>query len=191
MKILKFGRLPIPRLEPEGQRSSSYVDGRIQGRLVAAILLFEVLLITAGMLFLYYDLNQVIEDQLFRVHPGRQEGQPILVQHLMLVIPAIVAANVMLVALIEWLWSGYISKIIWPLRHALEAFAMLDFRHRPAPVVQHEVLDKTGDWIQDERLRCAQLRQLVEELDAGMDVSDAKRLLDEMRRCLPKNLDQQ
>jgi hypothetical protein len=190
MKTIKFGRLPSPRLEPEGQRRSSYVDGRIQGRLVAAILLFEVLLISAGMLFLYYHLNQVMENQMFRIHPGRQEGQPILVQHLMVVIPAIVVANVMLVALIEWLWSGYISKIIWPLRHALQAVALLDLRYRPAPVVEHEVLDKAGDWIQVERLRCAQLRQLVEELDAGMDASDAKRLLDEMRRCLPDAPDQ-
>ena len=190
MKILKFGRLPTPRLEPEGQRRSSYVDSRIQGRLVAAILLFEVLLIAAGMLFLYYDLNQVIEDQLFRIHPGRQEGPSVLMTHLMVVIPAIVAANIMLVALIEWVWSDYISKIIWPLRHALQAVTLLDLRYRPAPVVEHEVLDKAGDWIQVERLRCAQLRQLVEELDAGMDVSDANRLLDEMRRCLPDRPDQ-
>jgi hypothetical protein len=186
MSIFSSNRLKTSRLEQAGRRRRSYIDGRIQGRLVAAIVAFEMLLIVAGMLFLFYDLNHVVEGRVFHVHPVSQDKSSELVGRLMLVIMVIVAVNIMLVAVIEYVWSGYIAKIVRPLRQALEALSRLDLRSGMAPgVLQHEVLDKTSDWIQAERLRSARLRRLAGELNAEMDPSEAKRLLDEMCRCLP------
>lgn len=184
-----FDRLSIPGQEQAGRRRCSYIDGRIQGWLVAAIVLFEMLLILIGMLFLYYDLNHLIESQVFLVHPAGQEGSSVLVKHLIMVVAVIIVANIVLVALIEYVWSGYIAKIIWPLRQALQAVISLDLRNRPAPaVLQHEVLEKAGEWFRCERLRYFQLRQLAQKLDVGMEASEAKTLLSKMRLCLPERI---
>jgi len=106
---------------------------------------------------------------------------------LLRVAPYIVLAKVLIVAVVEWVWSDYVSRIGLSLRTAFQAVAFLDLRLRPAPLVKHEVLDRAGDWIQAERLRCAQLRQLAEELDPDMDRDGARQLVQEMRQCLPSS----
>lgn len=172
---------------PQQPRHIRYLDERIQGRLLAAVLVFDVILFAGVMVVLYYHLNQVIEDQLFRIHMGPQEGLPVLVAELLRVAPYIVLAKVLIVAVVEWVWSDYVSRIGMSLRTAFQAVAFLDLRLRPAPLVKHEVLDRAGDWIQSERLRCAQLRQLTEELHPGMDRDSARQLVQEIRQRLPSS----
>jgi hypothetical protein len=166
-------------------RHIRYIDERIQGRLLAATLVLDVIVFATAMVVLYFHLNQVIDEQLFRIHMGPQEGLPVLVSELLRVAPYIVLIKVLMMMLVEWVWLNYVRRIVVSLRTAFQAAAFLDLRLRPAPVVEHDVLDTAGDWIQDERLRCAQLRQLAEELRPDMDKESARQLIQEMRRHLP------
>jgi len=175
-----------PRIR-DSRRVSRYVDSRIQGGLIASILIFELLLIVIGMFLIQHDLHQVIEDQLFRIHPSAQEEIPILLYHLMGGLGVIVLANIALVIVIEWFWSCYIEQIVAPLRGLFDAVCLLDLRNRPEPAVAHEVLDRAGDWVQTERLRCVQLLQLTEELSPDMETHEAKKIIQEIRQCLPEN----
>ncbi len=184
----KWGKRSQP-LKPrvrDSRRVSRYIDSRLQGGLIAAVLLFELLLIVVGLIILHDELHQVVEDQLFRVHPGVQEGMPILVHHLVSAMGVIVLANVSLVIAIEWFWSRYVAKIITPLREIFDAVRFLDLRHKPEPAVDHDVLNKAGDWVQTEHLRCSRLLQLMEELTPDTDTDKAINLIAEMRQCLPE-----
>jgi len=185
-KLHRVFKRPLGPRIGDRRRAIHYVDSRIQGRLIAVIVTLELLLIVAGMIILNHDLHQVIEDQLFRVHPGLQEGMPVLLHHLISALGVIVLANVALVIVIEWFWSCYVAKIVTPLKDLFDSVRFLDLRHKPEPVVDHDVLDKAGDWVQTERLRCAHILQLAEELVPNMDRDEAIKIIAEMRHCLPK-----
>ncbi len=176
-----------PRVR-DSRRVTRYIDGRLQGGLIAAILLFELLLIVAGMIILHGELHQVIEDQLFRIHPGVQEGMPILVHHLISAMGVIVLANVSLVVVIEWFWSRYVVKIIAPLREIFDAVCFLDLRHKPKPEVDHDVLTKAEEWVQIERFRCTRFLQLMDELTPETDAAKAISVIMEIRQCLPERI---
>lgn len=174
-----------PRVR-DSRRVSRYIDSRLQGGLIVAVLLFELLLIVVGLMILHGELHQVVEDQLFRIHPGVQEGMPVLVHHLVSAMGVIVLANVSLVIAIEWFWSRYVAKITTPLREIFDAVHFLDLRYKPEPAVNHDVLNKAGNWVQTEHLRCSRLLQLMEELTPDTDTDKAISLIAEMRQCLPE-----
>ncbi|MCF6354174.1 MAG: hypothetical protein L3J26_03575 [Candidatus Polarisedimenticolaceae bacterium] len=178
-------RLPLKPRVRDSRRVSRYIDSRLQGGLIVAVLLFELLLIVAGLMILHDELHQVVEDQLFRIHPGVQEGMPILVHHLVSAMGVIVLANVSLVIAIEWFWSRHVAKIITPLRAIFDAVRFLDLRHKPEPAVDHDVLNRAGSWVQTEHLRCSRLLRLMEELNPDTDTDKAISLIAEMRQCLP------
>ena len=166
------------------RRSCHYVDDHIQGGLVAALLLFEIVLFTIAMLVLRYDLGQIIDEQLYRIHIGSQDGLPVLLKELLTIVPIIIAANVVLVACIDWVWSNYINRIIDPLRELLQRVLTLDLRAGVSRTIEHEVLDRADDWVQKERERHRELQQLVMGLDADTEAADASKRICEIRQVL-------
>ncbi len=170
----------------DNRRVTRYIDRRLQGWLIAAVLAFELLLIVVGLVILHDSLHQVVEEQLFRVHPGPQEGIPVLVRHLIAAMGVIVVANIALVIAIEWFWSRYVVKIVSYLHELFDAIRFLDLRHKPEPEADHEVLNRASGWLKAEHHRCARLRQLADELTPDMDPARAMDLVAQMRQLLPE-----
>ena len=50
------------------RRRQYYTDQKIQGYLLAALIVLEILLVTGMLYFLYSEINAVIEQHLFRIH---------------------------------------------------------------------------------------------------------------------------
>ncbi|HEC16444.1 MAG TPA: hypothetical protein ENI99_07745 [Sedimenticola sp.] len=169
----------------EEQRRCHYVDVRIQGGLVAALVLFEAVVLGAAMLVLYYNLDQVIEEQLYRIHITPRDGMPVLVSELFALVPYIIFANVAVVLCIDWAWSRYVNRIIEPLKERLRSAGSLDLRAMPAGNIRHEVLDKADAWVQEESRRYRKLQRLAAGLSAEMDSADALAKIEQMRRLLP------
>ncbi len=187
LKMPKWGKSqPSGAQAWDNRRVTRYIDRRLQGWLIAAVLVFELLLIVVGLVILHDSLHQVVEEQLFRVHPGPQEGIPVLVRHLIAAMGVIVVANIALVIAIEWFWSRYVVKIVSYLHELFDAIRFLDLRHKPEPEADHEVLNRASGWLKAEHHRCARLRQLADELTPDMDPAKAMDLVAQMRQLLPE-----
>ena len=167
------------------RRRRYYVDVCIQGGLVAAIVLFEVALFLVVMLMLRYNLNLAIEEQLYRIHVGPQDGLPVLISELFVLMPYIIVVNLAMVICIDWVWSNYVGRIIEPLKERLQSARSLDLRAGPVRAIRHEVLDKADSWILDENQRCRKLQRLINELSPEMDRVEAKIKIEQMRQLLP------
>lgn len=163
----------------------NYLDDRIQGYLLFATLMLDMLLLVIAIVILYFHLSQAIEEQMFRVHFGPQEGLPVLVKGLLQIAPFVVLAKIMIALIVKWLWSDYIARIVSYLKATFYAITLLDLRLRQAPQANHEVLDKAEYWLQEEHQRCTRLGRLLEDLDVDKDEKEVAMLLQKMRKYLP------
>ena len=143
-------------------RRKKYIDSNIQGRLIAGLLLLEVLLFTVAMWFVYQELQMAIDNSLYRVHKPQADSSSILIKALFTTIPWIVAVNVLLIIAIDQLWGKYLAKIIEPLRSIVYRLKSLDLRAHRDVAAEHVVLEHAQDWVHQERERCKAIRQFVQ-----------------------------
>ncbi len=168
------------------RRRRLYVDDRIQGRLIAALLSLEIILFSAAMWYVYYDLNLLIEEQMYRIHMEPQEdGLPFLLMELLIITPCIIVANIIAVLVINRIWANYVSQIVNPLKVILSAVDKLDLRDRPDINTNHEVLEKAQVWLREEHRRCRKIQQPATKLDADMASTDLKQTLHKINKLLP------
>ena len=77
-------------------RRKKYIDTNIQGRLIAALVLIELLMFTLAMWFVYQELQSAIDTNLYRIHQPHSESRPILLTVLLKAIPWILGVNIVL-----------------------------------------------------------------------------------------------
>ena len=130
------------------KRKILYIDSALQNRLLLAFLLLEILLIGGGMIVMYLELKEIVEENLFRIHFAAAEPlSSLLFWKAMRILAALVILNVAALGLAEWLWVRHLESILNPLSELLTRTARLDFTADVIPKQQHAVL-LFGDNIQ-------------------------------------------
>jgi hypothetical protein len=165
-------------------RRRHYVDRNIQGRLIVALILIEMLLFAAAMWFVYQQMQAAIDQELYRVHQVAARSSPVLLHALYQVMPWIIIVNVLVTIGIDRIWASHINLIVGKLRRLAQQVASLDLRGRvDAP--EHAVLRQASQWLEAEQLRCQQIRQWVQTLPDKPDLSDPaqqQRLVAQLQR---------
>jgi hypothetical protein len=153
---------------PYHVRRRHFIDRNIQGRLIAGLVLIEVVLFAAAMWFIYYKMQFAIDQELYRVHQLAPHSSPVLLHALYQTIPWIILVNVLVLVGIDWIWGGYVEIIIGKLRCLAHKVAALDLRSQLHDT-EHEVLRQARHWLDAEQTRCQQIRQLVQALPDNPD----------------------
>lgn len=169
------------------KRKIHYIDAAVQNRLLIALVLLEVLLISAGMIVLYLDMKEVVDENLFRIHFSATESlSALLFREAMQALAVLVIVNVAALGLAEWLWSRYLDSILCPLSSLLIRSGDLDFTRDETVEQRHAVLNFAVAWRETERERCKGMRAEISRLDENADYSSTNTL--ERTRAALENL---
>jgi HAMP domain-containing protein len=152
-------------------RRRHFVDRDVQGRLIAGLILIEVLLFAAAMWIVYQEMQTAIDQELYRVHQIAARSAPVLLYALYHTVPWIVIVNLLVLVAIDRVWGRYVNIVISKLRRSAQHVAALDLRGQLYDT-EHEVLRQAKHWIDSEHSRYRQLRQLVQALPDSLDAMD-------------------
>ena len=144
-------------------RRRHFVDRNVQGRLIVALILIEIVLFAVAMWFVYQEMQAAIDQELYRVHQVAVRSSPVLFHVLYQTVPWIILVNLLVLVTLDRLWGRYVSIIIRKLRVLAQNVASLDLRSQQYDT-EHEVLRQARQWIASEHLRCQQIRQSVQSL---------------------------
>ena len=169
---------------PTNKRHIHHINPQLQNRLIISFVIFELLLISATIFILYLDMNQVIEDSMFRIHI--QEAPNIIFFGLRLLQASaiLLIVNFIIASFIVWFWRRYVNRIIDPLESIIDSNARLDFSARMPTDKHHEVLKLADNWLHRENTRFKSLRSCLTELDINKPdetiekLKHAKQLID-------------
>lgn len=169
------------------RRRRCYIDRALQGPLLAALLLFELLLLVGALLALQHNLSAAIEEQIYRAHQLPTSSNPLLIRELAWVSLWLVGINVAAIMLMGRLWSGMVRRVVDPLQRLLLAVARLDLRPQDELCGEHQVLRQAEAWLRHERERCTQLQAIAARLDGQATPDHLRHDLLELRQLLPRN----
>lgn len=178
------------------KRKIHYIDAAVQNRLLIAFVSLEVLLIGAGMIVLYLDLRQVIDDNLFRIHfAARVPLSTLLFREAMQAVAVLIGTNVAALFLARWLWLRYLDSILCPLSGLLARTGELDFTRDETFSQQHAVLVLAATWRETERKRCTDIRAEISSLGKPGDdssppsIEQTRTILESLKKRLPSSMD--
>ena len=178
------GRVPSTH-----RRRMHYVDRSVQRSLLVAMVALEVVLVVAATWQLHWHLNELIEENLYRVHLA--DAGPTLTQLMpeaFGVLSVFVAVNVIALLIAEGIWSRHGNRVVRELSALIEKTHRLDFSGDGETHRQHEVLDKALAWRAGERARFVAIREQLAKLEAaaagGKNLQEAGPALHDVRSLL-------
>ena len=193
--------LPMPRPMTQlsintGQqpRKRRFIDSRLQGRMLIALVLLEVTMLLVAMIYLYQSFSSIIDANLFTIHRTAQRSLlSEFLEQMGWVLLVMSITNTLALFGAHALWAGYIRRVIQSFRWRLQRIGSLNLRAQEAPeTVDHLVLEGLELWRVQEQVRLQQVQLLVEQLclpiSAGVPHSayqaQRKALLLSLRRML-------
>ena len=174
---------------PAYRRRLYFVDRSIQLSLLVAIVMLEVILVAASIWLVYWQLNQVIEENLYRVHlvqGGSLFAQ--LAEKGLGVLGLFAVVNIIALLVAERIWSHHESHVLRNFTELITKTWELDFSNDPEPRRQVEVLVLARTWRARERLRFAAIREQVGKLEAaalaGEPEQDMRDAMESLKKLL-------
>ena len=158
------------------RRRRHFVDPRMQGRLLWGLIGLELLLFTIAMFVIYFDMQRILEESLYRVHQQLPSGRPLLLQALWVTVPWVVGINILLVLYVDSIWKKALRPIISQLQEILIKVKRLDLRHRVDHAEEHEVLQSANEWLKKERERYSTILALTKDLPKTLDSTNKVKL---------------
>ena len=172
------------------RRRIHYVDERIQKWLLIALVVMELALAGAAVGTLYWHLNGIAEENLYRVHLAA--AQPLfdqLVLGAQKVLGIFIAVNIVGLLLADAIWRKYVDAVVIDLLALIGRTGELDFCADPQAAHGHEVLVRVRAWRARERQRFAAIREqlagLEDEVSARGDPRRLRDLLDNLGKLMP------
>lgn len=170
------------------QRRIHYIDETTQKWLLLGLVLLEVILVLGLSLIMYRQLNQTIEQNLYRIHLA--EAAPLIDQLLRTAMPLVgifLVANVIALLVGYLIWRQYLNAILRQFLELVGKTANLDFTEDIQHAsVRYELLFLTEALRSKERQRLTELRGQVDKLEArGSGAHSTGQLLSTIEALLP------
>ena len=147
------------------KRKHHYNDQKLQGFLISALIVIELLLVIVLLVYLFAEFNRVIDSRLYRIHSGQQASWPEFLSLLAVAVAAFLLVNSMLLFLAHLIWDRYVAKTMELFSNGLERIIQLDFsadaETRPG---QHRIIELLATWRAKERQRNVEIGLLVDRL---------------------------
>ena len=154
-----------------------YIDSKLQGQLVRALVVLEVSLFAAACFYLYFALAGIIEERLYIIHGAdRVDLLPLMLRELGLVVLVCGVINVLAVFIAHGLWVHQIRSVLAQLHLRMERVRQLDLRVAPPGAREatvHRLIDLCDRWIDAERRRMLAVRIAAARLPRPLPLAPA------------------
>lgn len=168
------------------QRRIKYIDSRLQGRLIVALMILESVIVSVAMVYLYYDYSALFEVYLYSIHRlGNEDFFFNLMQELFVVVLVMSVFNVFMLIIASSLWVRHINAILSCFTDGLRAINQLDLRSRQTGNVTHEVISELDEWRQRETRRYVELREHLPQIKSA-PMAQRLQAIEECLEVLPK-----
>lgn len=170
-------------------RKIKYIDHVLQKWLLIALVVLEIVVLSAAGAFLYVRLNAIVDASLYRIHFG---GQPsmfsLLLSESLQIVGVLILVNMVALLVADRIWARYVSGILDTLRGLLARTQGFDLGADTGVPERHKIISLALQWRRAERARHLNLRQSLDLLGAENATSvDAYRAgLLTFRNHLPK-----
>ena len=155
-----------PAATRDHRRKIHYIDHALQKWLLIALVILEMLILCAAGAVLYFDLNAIVDANLYRVH---LQGQPTmfaaLLKESLQILAALVGINLIALLLADRIWVNYVNGILAGLSRLLLRSRDLDFGPDDDQARRHRVIERALAWRQTERERNREIRRHCAELE--------------------------
>jgi len=169
----------------KNKRKKYYINPAIQKRLIANLVVIELVLISLTTLWLYQDMSQLIENNMFKIHIQNTLSVEFFAVRLAQAALVLLIINVLIASLVLWYWRNYINNIISPLNEAAEAIGKLDFTIKLDVSVEHEASRIAINWLSQEKKILSEIRRYTSMIDMEKPEATAK-LLENCKQLLEK-----
>jgi hypothetical protein len=173
------------------RRKLFYVDETLQKFLLIGLVVLEAGLAAGLAWSMFRHLNQVVEDNLFRVHLA--EAAPIMTQlmHEALILLAIFGAvNLIALVVVDFIWRRYVYSILRLFRQLMGKTHQLDFTVDPEISDRHQVLDLAETQRDQDRNRLTEIRNQLSRLEPAMlaanDTQGMREVINALDELLPQ-----
>lgn len=174
------------------QRKHYYNDHRLQGYLITALVLIELLLVLALLAYLYAEFNHVIDARFYRIHASDEASWPEFLTLLAQAVGGFLLVNAAALYLAHLIWDRYVRRTVDLFAAGLERMIALDFNaDAESRGGQHRIIDLLDSWRARERRRNQEIARLLDRLatigdEAGSAAADTEvgRILDDYRHLL-------
>ena len=156
------------------------------------LVVLEITLACLLMVFLYNEVNNIIDKHLYRMHSIESTSWSEIFTLLTVSMSGFVVINMLVLYLAHLVWERYVRQTIFLFSTGLDKILALDFSDQPASMQgHHRLLDLMGRWLKKEQKRNQEISVLVKHLSdyegKGIEKSDrdtVNQTLDEYRRLL-------
>lgn len=178
------------RANAGNRRRIKYIDETLQKWFLIVLVALEAGL-AAGLAWLMFrHLNQIVDDNLYRVHLA--DTVPMLTQliHQALILLALFfATNLLLLALVHFVWGRHVHSIFRLFMELMGKTRRLDFSADPEISDLHRVLDLTEAQREQDRIRLTEIRKQLAGLEQSLPETkpdqDAHAVLRAINELLP------
>ena len=155
------------------RRRRTYVDARLQGRLLGILLAVEAVLVLVALAAMYLRAGAVIDDNIYRVHlAGMPSLAELLLPGVVAAVAALLAVNCAAVLAIERQWARDARAIVSRFGALARRTGELDLTaDEPAPYAHRAVIEMLL-WREALRVRHGALRRTAAALDPDLDAGD-------------------
>ncbi|OGT05950.1 MAG: hypothetical protein A2143_05640 [Gallionellales bacterium RBG_16_57_15] len=157
------------------KRRIVYVDDKVQKWLLITLITLEILLVSGTLWVLYWQMDSVVEANLFRVHfSGKPNIYSLLLEIALIGLSGLVVINVPMLWITGWMWERHVNSILKPFRELMSKVEALDFSEDAAAHTPHKVVDLVLAWRHTERQRMLKLRTEIAKLNGLGELPDAE-----------------
>lgn len=173
-------KLPSITSHTHHRRKIHYIDETLQKYLLIGIVVIEAGLTAVLTWVMYWRLNQIVEDNLYRVHFA--EAAPMinqLMHEALLVLWIFSVVNLIALLVVDFIWRRYVYSILRLFMELVGKTYRLDFTADPEIRNRHQILDLTEIQREQDRARLTKIREQLSRLDLDMQgVNDVRAMHD-------------
>ncbi len=150
-------------------RHRHLIDHKLQGVLLAALVVLECTLLISGVIYLYVQFNAHIDANLYIIHrQSQQELLPLLLKELGLVILVMAAINTLCLIIAHKLWVRHITRVIGEFTLRLQRINDADFRALPGEhPLRHDLLLRLEQWRKQLSERYRDIHRVLDNHDVA------------------------
>ena len=163
----------------KNKRSHHFINFGLQNRLIISLIVLELVLISVSVFVVYLDMNQIIEDNMFRIHIKNTLSVEYFAGRVLQVMFVLLLVNILLASFIVWRWRLYVNSIVMPLQATVSSIHKLDFTLTAEKPVRHDAVIIADQWLHREKDRFTEVRKLL----SGINLDETQNALESLSRC--------
>lgn len=175
------------------KRTIQYIDPIIQRKIIVGLILFELVLVGAGLVYLHSAFNEIIELRLFSIHPANLGDGSLLTKEVLIVSAVIFLVNIPIILLVVSIWADNLRGILRPYSRAMYNLEILDFRKSKFSKSKHPLANAIHKFFKKYNDRHVEIVEHIKTLDHSFsyvekpyDEHSVKRQVDELLSILEK-----